>query len=121
MNSKPLILKTENTALEDKNKALANKVDKLKAKLRQVSQENESLKAKLSSIAELKKVLRELKRQVRKVSKVSIETKQKGQSEKIIEGNRGYLIKDGKAIYPGKLRIEIVPVLPTSGPVFKKE
>jgi len=112
LNSKPPILKTENTALDDKNKALADKVDKLKAKLRQVSQENESLKAKLSSIAELKKALRELKIQVRKVSKVSTEIKPKTQEyKKIVEGNRGFLLKDGKLTYPARVRIEVIPAI----------
>lgn len=103
------------------NKALIEEENKLKAELTRVSQENENLNAKLSSIAELKKAIRELKK-MRKVSKVSIEIKQKEQNEKIIEGNRGFLIKDGKITYPAKVRIEVIPASPEQvRPVPKKE
>lgn len=72
------------------NRALIKKDDKLRAELKRVSQENESLKAELSSITELKKTQ---------------------EYKKIIEGNRGFLIKDGKATYPAKVRIEVIPAI----------
>ena len=93
------------------NKALVEKEGKLKVELTQVAQENESLKEKLSSIIELKKAIRELKK-THKVNKVNIETKQKAQAEKIVEGNYGYLIKDGQITYPAKVKIEVIPVAP---------
>jgi len=72
------------------NRALIGKDNKLRAELTRVSQENESLKAELSSIAELKKTQ---------------------EYNKIVEGNRGFLIKDGKLTYPAKVRIEVIPAI----------
>jgi len=67
----------------------------------------EALKTKLSSIAELKKALRELKIEIRRGSR---KLTQKNKSvEEIIEGNRGFLIRDGKFTYPAKVKIEVVP------------
>ncbi len=97
LNSKFSILKSENTALRDEK-------EKLDTQLTQVSQEKNSLKAKLSSITELKKRIRELKRQMRRV------TAHKPKARKIIEGNRGFLIKNGKPTYPAKIKIEVIPV-----------
>lgn len=46
---------------------------------------------KLSSVDELKKAIRELKRRAK------------------IEGNRGFLIKDGQLTTPAKVKIEVIP------------
>ncbi len=101
LNSQFFTLKTENTTLTEQT-------DKLKLKFSQVSKENEDLKMKLGSVMELRKAIKELKRQVRKVG---IEIKQKTQTEKIVEGNRGFLIKDGQLTYlnPTKVKIEVIP------------
>jgi predicted Ser/Thr protein kinase len=98
------------------NKALMEKGDELKNELTLVSQVNEGMKTKLSSIAELKKAIRELKKQPRKVS-----PRQRKPKEKIIEGNRGFLVKDGKIVYPAKVRIEVIPASPAAGSVPKTE
>ena len=99
LNSNFSLLKAENIALIEKKNTL-------NTKLSQVSQENDSLKARMSSIAELKKSIRELKRQMRRVG---IVMKQKVQTERIIQGTRGFLIRDGKFTYPAKVRIEVTP------------
>lgn len=99
LNSNRFLLKAENAALIEKKNTL-------NAKLTQVSQENDSLKARMNSIVELKKAIRELKRQVHRVGAV---IKQKVQAERIVQGNRGFLIKDGKFTYPAKVRIEVTP------------
>jgi len=99
LNSKFALLKAENTALIEKNSRVNNK-------LTQVSQEKDTLQVKLSSIAELKKAIKELKRQMCKVGMV---IKEKVRTNKIIEGNRGFLIKDGKFTYPAKVKIEVTP------------
>jgi chromosome segregation ATPase len=93
------ILKAENKALIDKNSKLGSKINGF-------SQENERLKVKLSSIAELKKAIRELKKQVYKVGVI---VKQKVEAERTMEGNRGYLIKDGRFTYPARIKIEVTP------------
>ncbi len=98
------------TTLEQLNSQLAalrQEKDNLNAQVTQVTQEKDNLQARLSSIVELKKAIRELKRQVRQVS---VEIGEKVKLEKIIEGNRGFLIKDGKsAYYPARVKIEVVP------------
>lgn len=95
LSAKYSLLKAENTALKEQETKF--------------SQENENLKAKLSSIAELKKAIRELKKQVRKI--VSAASRQKAELPlRIVEGNRGYLIKDGKYTYPAKVKIEVIPL-----------
>jgi chromosome segregation ATPase len=100
LNSQFAILTTENTALREEE-------DKLKLELSRVSQEKDDLKARLSSIAELKKAIRELKIKMRQ-EKVS-EVKEVIKSRKIIEGNHGFLIKDGRPTYPTKVKIEVIP------------
>jgi len=99
LNSNFSLLKAENIALIEKKNTL-------NTKLSQVSQEKDALQVKLSSIAELKKAIKELKRQMRKVGTV---IREKIRTNKIIEGNRGFLIKDGKFTYPAKVKIEVTP------------
>jgi len=97
LNSRFSILKAENTALIEEESIL-------KLKLSQVSQENDSMKVKLSSVAELKQAIRELKIKMRQ----SIVNQYKKLTQ-IVEGNRGYIIKDGKSTYPAKIKIEVRP------------
>ena len=87
------------------NKALLEETENIKSNLSQVSQENAALKAKLSTVVELKKAIRELKKQKRKVTQEITQIK----IDRIIEGNRGYLIKDGKLTSSFKVRIEVMP------------
>lgn len=103
-------LSSQLSALKAENAALIEEKNNLNIQLTQVVQEKDALKARLSSISELKKAIRELKIQVRKVGK---ELKQKVKTERIIEGNRGFLIKNGKSTYPAKVKIEVKP-LPSS-------
>ncbi|MFA6357500.1 MAG: hypothetical protein WCY09_02400 [Candidatus Omnitrophota bacterium] len=77
------ILKAENKALIDGRKRIYT--------------ENEQFKLKLSSVVELKKAIRELK------SKKRLALKLEG------EGNRGYLIKDGRLTTEERVKIEVVP------------
>jgi chromosome segregation ATPase len=87
------LLRAENTALKDR--------------VSQLSFDNETMKAKLSNIAELKKAIREFRKQIGKVGK---EIKQKTKTERVIEGNRGYLIKDGQPTFsPKVIKIEVTP------------
>lgn len=104
------------SVLEAENTALREQRDKLSTQFIQVIQENDSLKARLSSITELKKAIKQLRRQMREVSR---EIKKRSQDE-VIEGNRGFLIKDGKSTYPPKVRIEVIPASPVGGSVSKE-
>ncbi len=94
LDSKFSLLKAENSSLlEEKGR---------------IFQENEELKAKLNSVAELKKAMKELRKQMRKVSTEII--RQKPETKKVVEGNYGFLIKDGKLTSPVKVAIEVTPV-----------
>lgn len=99
LNSEIAALKAENTTLKEETVNLNNQ-------LVSVTQEKDNLRAKLSSLAELKKATREFKRQIRRVS---VEIKKKTETEKVVPGNRGFVIKAGKLTYPAKVKIEVMP------------
>jgi chromosome segregation ATPase len=87
------LLKAENTALKDQ--------------ATQFSSENETLKARLGSVAELKKAIREFRKQMGKVGK---EIQQKTNEDQVAVGNRGFLVRDGKAtLSPKVVKIEVTP------------
>ncbi|MFZ2602649.1 MAG: hypothetical protein WAX79_01445 [Candidatus Omnitrophota bacterium] len=88
--------------------SLKTEKEQLKADLSKVSRENENFRSKLSSIEELKKAMLELKEQVTKVKK---EVRQKINIEKLSEGNRGFVIRDGKPTFSAKVRIEVNPAI----------
>lgn len=87
--------------------ALKNEKTKLNSQLSEVSQEKDNLNVRLSSVEELKKAIRELRIQVRKV-KVQIKEKTKVTADNS-EGNRGFVIKDGKPTSSAKVKIEVKP------------
>jgi chromosome segregation ATPase len=92
--------------LQAEKVALLEEKDQLNAGLSQANSENEKLKVKLSSIQELKKAIRELKYKIRPLI---VKPKKPKEIDEMIEGNRGYVIRDGKSTYPGKIRIEVRP------------
>ncbi len=101
LTSQIALSKAENTALREEE-------DKLALELTQVSQERDTLKARLSSIPELKKTIKEIKLQIRKTKVMMREITQK---RRVIEGNCGFLIKNGKTTFPiTKIKIEVMPV-----------
>lgn len=79
----------------------------LKKDKRNLTEENASLKARFRSINELNRAIKELKRQMRKVR---VEMRQKVSADRAIEGNRGYIIKDGKPTLGSRVKIEVIPV-----------
>ncbi len=95
------LVKSENTALRDQ-------IQELELNIHQAKADKEQLQARLSSISELKKVIKELRqaaRQVKKQTRKRIEEK-----EKIISGNLGFLVKDGRITAAGKIKIEVEPL-----------
>lgn len=94
LNSRFSLLKVENTALLSEKERLAK--------------ENENLKAKLTSAIELKNAIRQLKKQAQKVG---IQIINKTDARKTLEGNQGYIIKDGKPNNPARVTIEVIPAL----------
>jgi len=100
LTSQIALSQAENTALREEK-------DKLTLELTQVSQEIDTLKARLSSIPELKKAIKEAKMQIPKVKAMIREITRK---RRIIEGNRGFLIKNGMSTFPiTKIKIEVMP------------
>lgn len=93
-------LKSENTTLIDEKNRLNTQVSTL-------TQENANLNARLGSLDELKKAIRELKHKVRTVFTQVV----KKEPPTITDGNRGYLLKEGKPtkISP-KVKIDIIPL-----------
>ncbi len=76
----------------DRSGRLESQFYALKAQNQALLQENTSMRAKLNSIDELKKLIRQLKQRMR------------------IEGNRGFLINDGKpTVVPSRVKIEVTP------------
>ena len=92
--------------LREENISLQNQGDTLKSELTQIYQEKDTLQAKLGSLAELKKAIRELKTKMRAVKP---ETQEKLLPQADIEGNCGFIIKDGQTTHPTRVKIEVNP------------
>ncbi len=75
-------------------------------KMSELSRQEDELKLHLDSIAKLKKAIRQLKRQVHKVGK---EINGKSETVRFLEGNRGFLLREGKSTIPARLKIEVNP------------
>jgi len=102
LNARVSVAQAENTALLSENNSL-------KTQLSEVAQEKEMLQARLSSIAELKKAIREVKKQMRQARR-DITAAVRPQEARIIEGNRGFIIKNGLPTYPTRVKIEVRPL-----------
>jgi len=100
-------LNLEISLAKAENAAVREEKDDLTEELSQVSQERDTLKARLSSIPELKKTIREVKLQTRKAKVMIREITRK---RRVVQGNLGFLIKNGESTYPiTKIKIEVIP------------
>lgn len=110
LTSQVALSKAENTSLRQEK-------DKLSQDLTQVSQERDTLKARLSSIPELKKAIKEVKVQIHlaKVMIREITKNRKAVAEANMDGNRGFLVKNGKTTFPAvpNIKIEVKPAIPS--------
>jgi len=79
----------------------------LEAKLNELARQKNELRTRLDSIAQLKKVIQELKRQMRKAAE---EIMRKTEAAGATEGNRGFLLRDGKLTIPARLKVEVRPI-----------
>ncbi len=103
-------LKSAQQTIEQLNSELAalkTEKTRLNSRLSEVSQEKDDLNVRLNSVEELKKAIRELRSQMRKV-KVQIKEKTRPTVDNS-EGNRGFVIKDGKSTSSLKVKIEVKP------------
>lgn len=107
LTSQIALSKVENTSLREEK-------DKLSQDLTQVSQERDTLKARLSSIPELKKAIKEVKVQIHLAKAMIREITKQRKAVVEIDGNRGFLVKDGKATSPAvNIKIEVKPAIPS--------
>ena len=99
-------LNTEIASLGENNLALQKEKEELVSRLNILYQEKQALEAKLGSLVELKKAVRDLKA---KMFAAKVKKEKPGDACQLAEGNRGYLIKDGKSTWRSKVRIEVLP------------
>ncbi|MCX5708636.1 MAG: hypothetical protein NTY14_06680 [Candidatus Omnitrophica bacterium] len=101
LNSEFSLVKAENTALRDQVQGLQLDISQAKA-------EKEQMQVRLSSVAELKKAIRELRQKAR-LAKKQVQNRIKA-IEKIILGNSGFLVKNGKSTLSGTIKIKVEPL-----------
>jgi chromosome segregation ATPase len=107
LTSQVALSKVENTSLRQEK-------DKLSQDLTQVSQERDTLKARLSSIPELKKAIKEVKVQINLAKAMIREITKQRKAVVEIDGNKGFLVKDGKPTSPTvNIKIEVKPAIPS--------
>ncbi|MDD5255216.1 MAG: hypothetical protein PHR11_04090, partial [Candidatus Omnitrophica bacterium] len=101
------IVTAENTALKED-------FTRTKARLEEESRQKDELAARFNSVTELKKAIKDLRKRMRQARQLAAPLRPPkktaaGETEgKIIDGNRGYLIKDGKPTTPTKVKIEVI-------------
>lgn len=116
LTSKILILKEENQVLSEEKEVLDSQ-------LTEAAGERDALKSKFESVIELKKAIRDLKRKIHLArheirKKISPEQpqqpeqtrQQKSQEDLALDGNRGFIIKDGELTFSEyTVKIEVKP------------
>lgn len=84
----------------------------LKAQLFFLAKEEAKLRLSMTSLPELKKAIRGLKKKKTRAPSSSLVRKEKPKKPvegQILEGNKGFLIKNGKPTFIKTIRIEVVP------------
>jgi len=106
LKSNIYLLEQENSRLKESNSSLAARLD-------QLILEKADLETRFNSLKELKKAIRKVKLDIhgKKVERHKEKVKKQKEIDKqrLVEGNRGFLVKDGKNISGTKVNIEIVP------------
>ena len=105
-------LSAQFSLLKEENVALQQEKASLKAEVEKLTRQNEDFTVRFNSIGDLKKAIRELKIKMRKV-KAEIR-KNKAALINNIEGNKGFIVKDGKVAQPAWIRIEVKPASTTN-------
>jgi len=95
-------LSLNNSILKAENDALREEKLQAETKLSETLKENELYKARFSSLSELRKAIRGLKIKMRESARFL--TYGPG------EGNKGYLLKDGKPNLAPEVKIEVIPI-----------
>lgn len=94
--------------------------DRLMIQFAEASQQRDSLEARLGSIEELKKAIKELKaksrgrgvsRKAREAVYKKYEIKESAKIYEVSDGNRGFVVRDGRPTYYPKIKIKVEPAL----------
>lgn len=111
----------EVNVLDDRNAMVREELTQLKEELNALEAENTQLETRLHSIPELKKAIKEVKLQMRnlrvkpKAASRRPEIKKDGEyryfSAESIDGNSGFIVKDGIPTYKTRVKIEVKPLL----------
>lgn len=88
----------QTAVLKAENAALRQEKDKLAMDLNQAVRDRQGLQVRLSSVTELRKAMRELKKR-----------KRDGTLVRNLEGNQGFIVKNGKSTYSSSVKIEVIP------------
>jgi len=114
VNSSMDNLKTEGSILKAENSAIRAEGERLKLDLVKTLDKEEPVVEQPQPVIETKKEVKpELKQEIKAVPVKPVEEKKitRKIEERVIEGNRGYLLKDGKSVAFIKVRIEVNPAL----------
>jgi len=95
------------SAVKAENFALRDQVQTLQLEVSQARQDNQTMKEQLGSVKELKKAIKQLRQKMRAERHKAV---LRLDSEEIILGNAGFLVKDGKSTYPSRIKIDVSPV-----------
>ena len=104
-------------AMESSNSRVKEEMTQTQEKLDALLGRNIELEARLSSVPELKKAMRELKLKMKKTSynyklkPIQFKEKRLSWNEEGIDGNSGFIIKNGVPTYKGRVKIEVKPLL----------
>jgi chromosome segregation ATPase len=103
-------LNREIAALSRENLALKEQKQVLSLQIEEIRREKDDLEARLSSVKELKKALKQLRLRMRLEAARRRHRKQESVNKRWpAQGNKGYLIKDGKPT-TYKKKIEVLPL-----------
>lgn len=95
--------------LKEENSVLAKEKADLEAQISQVVEEKEKLNTKLGSVVELKKAIKEVKE---KIYSTRRKVKEESRQDVAVDGNHGFLMKNGKSTFPPRIRIEVTTTAP---------
>lgn len=88
-------------------KGLQNNKIKLTERIALLETDNSQLSGKLNSIPELKKAIKELRKKMREDTRAMAAG---ASPDNMLDGNLGYLVKDGASTYGPRIVIEVKPI-----------
>ncbi|MCM8798273.1 MAG: hypothetical protein NC821_02250, partial [Candidatus Omnitrophica bacterium] len=99
-------IKEERENLKSENSLLTEKAKNLEAQIYSLNEEKLELERRLSSLTELRRAIREIKLKTQAEKREALKQRD---TEALLYGNRGYLIRDGKLTLHPKYIIRVLP------------